>query len=80
MAISKTKPSKSRVKPKAGASAKALKTKTAQTELPKTLTTRVFKSGNSQAVRIPKEFQFEVEEVEGYLLRFSQYLGSRPLE
>ncbi len=27
-------------------------------------TTRVFKSGNSQAVRIPKEFQFDVEEVE----------------
>ncbi len=27
-------------------------------------TTRVFKSGNSQAVRIPKEFQFDVEELE----------------
>ncbi len=27
-------------------------------------TTRVFKSGNSQAVRLPKEFQFDVEEVE----------------
>ncbi len=27
-------------------------------------TTRVFRSGNSQAVRIPKEFQFEVEELE----------------
>ncbi len=27
-------------------------------------TTRVFKSGNSQAVRIPKEFQLDVEEVE----------------
>lgn len=27
-------------------------------------TTRVFKSGNSQAVRIPKEFQFDVDEVE----------------
>jgi antitoxin VapB len=25
---------------------------------------RVFKSGNSQAVRIPKEFQFDVDEVE----------------
>ncbi len=25
---------------------------------------RVFKSGNSQAVRLPKEFRFEVEEVE----------------
>ncbi len=27
-------------------------------------TAKVFKSGNSQAVRIPKEFQLEVEEVE----------------
>jgi antitoxin VapB len=27
-------------------------------------TTRVFKSGNSQAVRIPQEFQFDVNEVE----------------
>lgn|GEM_PF-272760 len=26
--------------------------------------TRVFKNGNSQAVRIPKEFQFDVEELE----------------
>jgi antitoxin VapB len=26
-------------------------------------TTRVFKSGNSQAVRLPKEFQFDVDEV-----------------
>jgi antitoxin VapB len=26
--------------------------------------TRVFKSGNSQAVRLPKEFQFDVDEVE----------------
>ncbi len=28
------------------------------------ITTRVFKSGNSQAVRIPKEFQFDVSELE----------------
>ena len=28
------------------------------------MTTRVFKSGNSQAVRIPKEFQFDVDELE----------------
>ena len=28
------------------------------------ITTRVFKSGNSQAVRIPKEFQLDVKEVE----------------
>lgn len=27
-------------------------------------TTKVFKSGNSQAVRLPKEFQFSVDEVE----------------
>jgi len=26
--------------------------------------TRVFQSGNSQAVRLPKDFQFDVEEVE----------------
>ena len=29
-------------------------------------TTRVFKSGNSQAVRLPREFQFDVDEVEIY--------------
>ena len=27
-------------------------------------TTKIFKSGNSQAVRLPKEFQFDVSEVE----------------
>jgi len=27
-------------------------------------TARVFKSGNSQAVRLPKEFRFQVDEVE----------------
>lgn len=27
-------------------------------------TTKIFMSGNSQAVRLPKEFQFEVDEVE----------------
>ena len=27
-------------------------------------TTRIFRSGNSQAVRLPKEFRFEVDEVE----------------
>lgn len=27
-------------------------------------TTRVFKSGNSQAVRLPRDFQFDVDEVE----------------
>ena len=29
-------------------------------------TTKVFRSGNSQAVRLPKEFQFDVDEVEIY--------------
>lgn len=28
------------------------------------ITTRVFKSGNSQAVRIPREFQLDVDEIE----------------
>jgi antitoxin VapB len=27
-------------------------------------TARIFKSGNSQAVRLPKEFQFDVKEVQ----------------
>jgi antitoxin VapB len=27
-------------------------------------TTKVFKSGNSQAVRLPKEFQFDTDEIE----------------
>ncbi len=27
-------------------------------------TTKVFRSGNSQAVRIPREFQFDTEEIE----------------
>lgn len=30
------------------------------------ITTRVFRSGNSQAVRIPREFRFATEEVEIY--------------
>ena len=29
-----------------------------------TLTTRIFKNGNSQAVRIPKEFRLDVTQVE----------------
>jgi antitoxin VapB len=32
--------------------------------VPKTQTAKVFRSGNSQAVRLPKEFQFDVSEVE----------------
>jgi antitoxin VapB len=55
-------------------------------------TTRVFKSGNSQAVRLPKEFQFDTEEVlifrrgdevvlrkpSGSMLRAFQLLASLP--
>jgi len=29
-------------------------------------TAKVFKSGNSQAVRLPKEFQFDAKEVESF--------------
>ncbi|MBC8438206.1 MAG: AbrB/MazE/SpoVT family DNA-binding domain-containing protein, partial [Deltaproteobacteria bacterium] len=29
-------------------------------------TAKIFRSGNSQAVRLPKEFQFDVSEVEIY--------------
>lgn len=32
----------------------------------KPVVTKVFRSGNSQAVRIPKEFQFDTEEIEIY--------------
>ena len=39
-------------------------------------TTRVFKSGNSQAVRIPKEFQFDVDELE--ILKRGDELILRP--
>lgn len=41
-------------------------------------TTRVFKSGNSQAVRIPKEFQLDVDEVE--IFRRDDELVIRPLK
>ena len=40
------------------------------------ITTRVFKSGNSQAVRIPKEFQLDVDEVE--IFRQGDELVIRP--
>ncbi|MEY3474727.1 MAG: hypothetical protein RL087_1185 [Pseudomonadota bacterium] len=40
-------------------------------------TTRVFQSGNSQAVRLPKEFRFEVDEVE--ILRRGEEVVLRPL-
>ena len=39
-------------------------------------TTRVFKSGNSQAVRIPKELQFDADEVE--ILRRGGEIVLRP--
>ena len=40
-------------------------------------TTKVFQSGNSQAVRIPREFQFDVAEVE--IERHGDALVLRPL-
>ena len=42
-------------------------------------TTRVFKSGNSQAVRIPKEFAFEREGVELEISRDGDALVLRPV-
>ncbi len=41
-------------------------------------TTKVFKSGNSQAVRIPKEFQLDVDEVE--IFRRNDELVIRPVK
>lgn len=41
-------------------------------------TTRVFMSGNSQAVRIPKEFQFDVEEIEIFKRGDEIILRKRP--
>lgn len=41
-------------------------------------TTRVFKSGNSQAVRIPQEFQFDVNEVEIFRRGDEIILRKRP--
>ena len=41
-------------------------------------TTKVFKSGNSQAVRIPKEFQFDVDEVE--IFRRGDEVVIRPIK
>lgn len=40
-------------------------------------TTKVFQSGNSQAVRIPREFQFDVTEVE--IERHGDEIVLRPL-
>ncbi len=41
------------------------------------ITTKVFRSGNSQAVRIPREFQFDVAEVE--IERHGDEIILRPL-
>ncbi len=41
-------------------------------------TTRVFMSGNSQAVRIPKEFQFDVDEVEIFRREEEVVLRKKP--
>ena len=41
-------------------------------------TARVFKSGNSQAVRLPKEFQFDVNEVEIFRRGEEIVLRKRP--
>ena len=41
-------------------------------------TTRVFKNGNSQAVRLPKGFQFDVDEVEIFRRGDEIVLRKRP--
>jgi antitoxin VapB len=41
-------------------------------------TARIFKSGNSQAVRLPKEFRFGVDEVEIYRRGEEVILRKRP--
>ena len=42
-------------------------------------TARIFKSGNSQAVRLPKEFRFGVDEVEIYRRGEEIVLRKRPV-
>lgn len=42
-------------------------------------TAKVFRSGNSQAVRLPKEFQFDVDEVEIYRRGDEVVLRRKPL-
>jgi antitoxin VapB len=44
----------------------------------KTATTRVFKSGNSQAVRIPAEMAFERTDVEFTITRTGDVITLRP--
>ena len=41
-------------------------------------TAKIFKSGNSQAVRLPKEFQFDVSEVEIFRRGDEVVLRKRP--
>ncbi len=41
-------------------------------------TAKIFKSGNSQAVRLPKEFQFDVSEVQIYRRGDEVVLKKRP--
>ena len=41
-------------------------------------TAKIFKSGNSQAVRLPKDFQFDVSEVEIYRRGDEVVLRKRP--
>jgi antitoxin VapB len=41
--------------------------------------TQVFQSGDSQAVRIPKEFQFERVDIDYEIERFEEGLLIRPL-
>lgn len=45
---------------------------------PKTVTTRVFKSGNSQAVRIPAELAFERNDMEVTISRNGDVITIRP--
>lgn len=42
-------------------------------------TTKVFQSGNSQAVRLPKEFQFDVSEVEIFKQGDDVVLRKKPI-
>lgn len=52
--------------------------KTAPRDTPKTATTRVFKSGNSQAVRIPAELAYDSNEMEVTVTRSGDEITIRP--
>jgi len=43
-------------------------------------TAKIFKSGNSQAVRLPKEFQFDVSEVQIFRRGAEVVLKKRPCD